>query len=80
MFPRSEIQAAMNQFVLVRLYTDGDGSRFAEQQKWQNDHFGTVALPLYVVLAKDGSTVATFPGLTRNTAEFLSFLQRGRSN
>jgi thiol:disulfide interchange protein DsbD len=76
MFPRPEIQAAMSKFVLVRLYTDGTGKLYEDQQAMQNQRFGTVALPLYVVLGKDGSTIATFPGLTRNPAEFLDFLHK----
>jgi thiol:disulfide interchange protein DsbD len=76
MFPRPEIQAAMSKFVLVRLYTDGAGKLYEDQQAMQNDRFGTVALPLYVVLSKDGTTIATFPGLTRNPAEFLDFLHK----
>jgi thiol:disulfide interchange protein DsbD len=76
MFPRPEIQAAMSKFVLVRLYTDGAGKLYEDQQAMQNQRFGTVALPLYVVLGKDGSTIATFPGLTRDPAEFLEFLHK----
>jgi hypothetical protein len=59
----------------VRLYTDGDGDLYERQQKMQQDKFGTVALPLYAIVRSDGSTIATFPGLTRNTAEFVSFLR-----
>jgi thiol:disulfide interchange protein DsbD len=76
MFPRPEVQAALSHFVLLRLYTDGAGKLYEDQQAMQNDRFGTVALPLYVVLSKDGTTIATFPGLTRNPAEFLDFLQK----
>jgi hypothetical protein len=66
----------MSRFVLARLYTDGAGKRYEDQQALERDRFGTVALPLYVVLAKDGSTVATFAGLTRDPAEFLEFLHK----
>jgi thiol:disulfide interchange protein DsbD len=76
MFPRPEVQAAMSKFVLVRLYTDGAGKLYEDQQAMQNDRFGTVALPLYVLLSKDGTTITTFPGLTRNPAEFLEFLHK----
>jgi thiol:disulfide interchange protein DsbD len=80
MFPRPEIQAAMSKFVLVRLYTDGAGKLYEDQQAMQNDRFGTVALPLYVLLSKDGATISTFPGLTRNPAEFLAFLHKAPVN
>jgi thiol:disulfide interchange protein DsbD len=76
-FPRPEIERAMSGFVLARLYTDGDGKVFEAQQRMQNDRFGTVALPLYAILTPDGGILATFPGLTRNPAEFLQFLEKG---
>ncbi len=75
MFPRPEVAREMNKFVRVRLYTDGAGELFEHQQKMQQEKFGTVALPYYAILRTDGSPVATFPGLTRNTAEFLGFRQ-----
>jgi thiol:disulfide interchange protein DsbD len=65
----------MNKFVRVRLYTDGAGELFERQQKMQQEKFGTVALPYYAILRTDGSAVDVFPGLTRNTAEFLTFLR-----
>ena len=45
----------------------------------QNDDksFGTVALPLYVVISPDGKELAKFPGLTRDKNEFIRFLQAG---
>jgi thiol:disulfide interchange protein DsbD len=76
MFPRPEVANLMDKFVHARLYTDGDGELYARQQKMQQVKFGTVALPLYAVLRADGSTVATFPGLTRDSAEFTSFLRK----
>jgi thiol:disulfide interchange protein len=75
MFPRPEVAKEINKFVCVRLYTDGDGELYEHYQKMQQEKFGTVALPLYAILRTDGSPIATFPGLTRNTAEFLTFLQ-----
>jgi thiol:disulfide interchange protein len=76
MFPRPEVESVMNRFVRVRLYTDGDGALYEHQQKMQQEKFGTVALPLYAILRSDGTTVATFSGLTRNSPEFVFFLQK----
>jgi thiol:disulfide interchange protein len=76
MFSRPQIQEAMSHFVLVRLYTDGDGKLYEDQQAMQNRQFGTVALPLYALVQPDGSQIATFPGLTRNPVTFLAFLHR----
>ena len=74
-FPRPEVAAAMGKFVLVRLYTDGDGEIYEKQQQMEQDMFGTVALPFYAVIDGDGKVISSFPGLTRNTAEFTEFLR-----
>jgi thiol:disulfide interchange protein len=76
MFPRPEVEGVMDKFVRVRLYTDGDGALYEHQQTMQQEKFGTVALPLYAILRSDGTTVATFSGLTRSSPEFVSFLQK----
>jgi thiol:disulfide interchange protein DsbD len=43
----------------------------------EQEMFGTVALPFYAIVDADGRTIATFPGLTRNAAEFVEFLKKG---
>ncbi len=79
-FPKKEVQAEMSKFVLVKLYTDGEGEIYERQQKFQEQTFQTVALPFYAIIDKDGKLVATFPGLTRNTTEFIDFLKVSSSN
>jgi hypothetical protein len=44
----------------------------------QQEKFGTVALPLYAVVNGDGAPLTTFPGLTRDQIEFVSFLKIGQ--
>jgi thiol:disulfide interchange protein len=78
MFPRPEIRAALDTFVRARLYTDGQGPVYEQQQRFQQTRFKTVALPLYAIVDPDQRTVATFAGLTRDQAEFLRFLQSSR--
>ena len=78
-FGRPDVSAELGQFVLSRLYTDGDGDLYERQQAFQEKTFGTVALPLYAVLDADGKVRATFSGLTRNPAEFIAFLRRARA-
>jgi thiol:disulfide interchange protein DsbD len=80
MFPRPEVRRELERFVTVRLYTDGDGTVYQRQQEMQQSMFGTVALPLYAIVPPDGNAISTFPGLTRDPAEFLSFLRRARSD
>jgi thiol:disulfide interchange protein len=75
-FNRPDVSAELGQFVLSRLYTDGDGELYERQQAFQERTFGTVALPLYAVMTPDGKVRATFSGLTRNPAEFIAFLKR----
>jgi thiol:disulfide interchange protein len=75
-FARPEVKAELNRFALARLFTDGDGPVYETQQAYQEKTFNTVALPLYAVLAPDGHTIATLPGLTRDPAVFLAFLEK----
>ena len=79
MFTKDAVKREFDKFVLVRLYTDGEGEPFAGFQELQEKRFGTVALPLYAVLDKDGNTLTTFPGLTRSQDEFVGFLRQNQS-
>jgi thiol:disulfide interchange protein len=78
-FSRPDVGAELGQFVLARLYTDGEGEIYERQQAFQEKTFGTVALPLYAVVDSGGRVMATFTGLTRDPAEFIAFLQRARA-
>jgi len=73
-FPLPAIHSELGKFVRVQLFTDGEGKQFEENQKYQRDRFGTVALPFYAILDPQGNILATFPGMTRKTDEFLRFL------
>jgi thiol:disulfide interchange protein len=78
-FSRPDVGAELSEFVLARLYTDGEGEMYERQQAFQEHTFGTVALPLYAVVDSEGKVRATFTGLTRDPAEFIAFLHRGRA-
>jgi thiol:disulfide interchange protein DsbD len=78
-FSRADVGAQLGQFVLARLYTDGDGEIYERQQEFQEKTFGTVALPLYAVVDGKGNVRATFSGLTRDPSEFIAFLRRASS-
>jgi len=78
MFPRPEIAAALNDFVLLELYTDGTDAASERNQKMLMDRFQTVAIPFYAILEPDGRLLASFAGLTRNPDEFLAFLRTQR--
>lgn len=79
MFPRSEVQRELNNFVRVRLFTDGADARYRAQQQLEQTRFKTVALPLYAVVDATGTTRATFLGMTRSPDEFIRFLAGARA-
>lgn len=80
MFPIPTVKNEMDKFVLVSLYTDGEGEIYERQQQFQENTFQTVALPFYAILDADGKPLGTFPGLTRNSQEFVDFLQKSLNN
>ncbi|MCV4566913.1 thioredoxin family protein, partial [Escherichia coli] len=59
-FTRPAVRSQMEKYILVRLYTDGDGEIYRKQQKLEEDMFGTVALPFYAILNADKKPLATF--------------------
>lgn len=78
MFPRADVVRELERFVRVRLFTDGRSEANRQQQAFEQQRFGTVALPLYAVVDGEGSTRATFLGMTRSSAEFIDFLSGAR--
>jgi thiol:disulfide interchange protein DsbD len=79
-FPKPEVETELRKFILLRLYTDGEGAVFERHQQMEQDMFGTVALPYYAVLDGTGRSLSSFPGLTRNTQEFVDFLKKSQEN
>lgn len=75
MFTKPDVKREFGNYVLVRLYTDGEGKPYEDFQKMQEEKFSTVALPFYAIIKADGQNVETFPGLTRNEGAFVRFLQ-----
>ena len=75
MFPKPEISAALSDFVLAELYTDGTDAASEANQQRQENTFKTVAIPFYAIVDADGKVVATFAGLTKDPQEFLKFLR-----
>jgi thiol:disulfide interchange protein DsbD len=74
MFPRPQIAAALGEFVLVELYTDGLDAAAETNQKLQ-ERYNTISQPFYVVMKPDETVVAQFSGSTRDTQEYLNFLK-----
>lgn len=78
-FPRGDVKQLFEEYVLVRLYTDGQGKVYDRNREFQESRFGTVALPLYVTMTPADEKIAAFPGLTRKPEEFVRFLKDGLS-
>lgn len=76
-FTRPEIKELFAEFVLVRLYTDGPKEEHKANLQFEQDRFGTIALPFYAIVSPDDRVIATFPGLTRDVDQFAEFLRRG---
>jgi thiol:disulfide interchange protein len=79
-FTKRQVKALLKDFVLVKLYTDGQGEMYDRNRDFQQDRFGTVALPLYVVMNAENKEVNRFPGMTRETQEFVDFLEAGKQS
>ena len=79
MFPRPDVKRELGRFVRVRLYTDGQGELYERQQRMEQEKLGTVALPYYAIVDTLGDVRAQFLGMTRHAADFIEFLNRGRS-
>lgn len=75
----AEVQKVLGDFVLAELYTDRDKPEDEANGKLQEQKFGTIALPLYVVIDHNGNELSQQAGLTRDKAEFIRFLQNGAS-
>ena len=73
-FPRPEVAAALKDFVLVELYTDGTDRASEENQRLEDQKFSTVALPYYVLLDQNEKVIKTL-GSTTNSQKFLAFLK-----
>ncbi len=71
-----EVKKLLEQFVLVKLYTDS-GQNHRVKRQYEIDRFGTAAQPFYVILDGNDLEIARFPGMTRNVNEFVEFLNKG---
>lgn len=76
MFPRPEVAAAVDDLVVVELYTDdADEAISGKHQALLSEKFNTAAIPFYALVDADGNEIATFAGSTRDETAFLEFLR-----
>jgi len=76
MFKSPEVQNLLNQMVKVKLFTDRNEEPYLSNKKFQQEKFGSIELPLYVILKPTGEVVAT-ETFTRDHPEFINFLKMG---
>jgi thiol:disulfide interchange protein DsbD len=76
MFPKSNVLDKMEQMVRVKLFTDRNEEPYISNKKLQEEKFGSIELPLYVILTPEGEFIATNT-FTRDEAQFLEFLDKG---
>ena len=73
-FVDPNVKELFDQFVLVKLFTDG-GPKYRENQKMEVERFGTSALPFYVVLSPDNEELDRFHGMDPDVGKFIAFLE-----
>lgn len=79
MFPRDSVKTELGKYVTVELYTDRQTPGDERNKTLQQQLTGVVTLPEYVRLTPQGSKLNVFQGSTRNTGDFVGFLQGKRS-
>lgn len=75
MFTRPEVASLLGEMTLVELYTDGVDEASERHQALQVERFRSSSIPFYALIRPNGTTAATFSGQTRDTDEFLQFLE-----
>lgn len=74
--PSPEVVRALDGFVPVELFTDGTDAKSRRFSAFQQQHFGTVAIPLYAVVTPDGQVKGQLAGLERDPNKFADFLRQ----
>ena len=80
MFSRPEIAAALRNFVLVELYTDGTDAASESNAQLELAKFQTAAIPFYAIFDPDEKVIATSAGATRDPQAYLAFLEKGAAS
>lgn len=75
LFVHPEVRQLLEQMVRVRLFTDRRTEPYISNKRFQQERFGTVELPFYVLLRPDTTVIAT-TGFTRSAEAFADFLRQ----
>ena len=73
--PHPDVKEALDDFVTVKLFTDGSDAESRKFNAYQQEKFGTVAIPYYAVVTPDGEIKGRLEGLERDPAKFTQFLE-----
>ena len=77
-FEEEDVKLIFEDFILVKLYTDGKEDIHKKNRKLEIDRFGTAALPYYVILSPNDRILGTFPGMDTNKDNFIKFLNNSK--
>ena len=77
-FEKEDVKLIFEDFILVKLYTDGKEDIHKKNRKLEIERFGTAALPYYVILSPDDRILGTFPGMDTNKDNFIKFLNNSK--
>ena len=72
--PHPDVKDALGDFVAVELFTDGSDAKSRKNNAYQQEKFGTVAIPYYAVVSPSGEIKGRLEGLERDPAKFTQFL------
>ena len=73
-FEEDEVKEVFENFVLVKLYTDGREEKHKRYRELEINRFKTSALPYYVVLNQNDEEISKFPGYNTDVELFKKFL------
>ena len=73
-FEDNEVKALFDNFILVKLYTDGKEKKHREYRNLEISRYQTAALPFYVILNPEDEVIMTFPGYDPIVDNFKNFL------
>jgi len=74
-FEDKEVVELFDEFILVKLYTDGREEKHKRYRELEINRFKTSALPYYVVLNQNDEKISTFPGYNTDVELFKNFLK-----
>ena len=78
MFKYPNIESQLKEFVKVKLFTDRREEPYLSNKKLQETLYGSIELPLYVIISPDGEFIGT-KTFNRDINDFESFLNKGIS-